>query len=109
MLRFSMNPAKRRNRQGNRNLNPDCPNHRKETHGCQSGTYATLDTTEGKIVCRLFVDSYRQALATNSLMSQNVAAATAADAGMVKIHAQTMRPATPQRTADRRLVEPTPT
>src|ERR687889_398009 len=28
---------------------------------------------------------------------------------MVRIQAQTMRPATPQRTADRRRVEPTPT
>src|SRR4029450_11387575 len=30
-------------------------------------------------------------------------------AGMVRIQAQTMRPATPQRTADRRRVAPTPT
>src|SRR5215831_4202239 len=36
-------------------------------------------------------------------------AATAADAGMVKIQAQTMRPATPQRTAESRPVDPTPT
>src|SRR4029434_6943930 len=32
-----------------------------------------------------------------------------AAAGMVRIQAQTMRPATPQRTADRRRVAPTPT
>jgi hypothetical protein len=32
-----------------------------------------------------------------------------AAAGMVRTQAQTMRPATPQRTADRRRVEPTPT
>ena len=30
-------------------------------------------------------------------------------AGMVMTHAQTMRPANPQRTADKRLVAPTPT
>ena len=32
----------------------------------------------------------------------------AADAGMVRTQAQTMRPAMPQRTAERRLIEPTP-
>ena len=32
-----------------------------------------------------------------------------AEAGMVKIHAQTMLPATPQRTAETRRVDPTPT
>ncbi len=32
-----------------------------------------------------------------------------ADAGMVRIHAHTMRPAMPHRTADRRRVDPTPT
>ncbi len=32
-----------------------------------------------------------------------------ADAGMVRIQAQTMRPATPQRTADSRRIAPTPT
>ena len=31
-----------------------------------------------------------------------------AAAGIVRIHAQTMRPATPQRTADRRRIDPTP-
>ena len=31
-----------------------------------------------------------------------------ADAGMVSTHAQTIRPATPQRTADRRRIDPTP-
>src|SRR2546423_14252304 len=35
--------------------------------------------------------------------------ATAAEAGIVRIHAQTMRRATPQRTADRRCTAPTPT
>src|SRR6185312_16017278 len=39
---------------------------------------------------------------------QYVTAEMNADAGMVRIHAQTMRPATPQRTADSRLIEPTP-
>src|SRR3954471_18695579 len=32
-----------------------------------------------------------------------------AAAGIVRIHAQTIRPAIPQRTADSRFVEPTPT
>jgi hypothetical protein len=36
-------------------------------------------------------------------------AATNADAGIVKIQAHTILPATPQRTADRRCAEPTPT
>ena len=36
-------------------------------------------------------------------------AATKADAGIVKIQAQTMLPATPQRTALARCAEPTPT
>src|SRR5512141_49980 len=36
-------------------------------------------------------------------------AATAAEAGMVSTQAQMMRVATPQRTADKRLVAPTPT
>jgi hypothetical protein len=36
-------------------------------------------------------------------------AATKAEAGMVKIQAQTMLPATPQRTADIFCAEPTPT
>ena len=31
------------------------------------------------------------------------------DAGIVRIHAQTIRPAMPQRTADNRRVAPTPT
>jgi hypothetical protein len=38
-----------------------------------------------------------------------VSAATPAEAGMVRTHAHTMRRATPQRTADSRWVEPTPT
>src|SRR6266498_429982 len=42
-------------------------------------------------------------------IAQNVAAPTTADAGMVKIHAATMRRAIPQRTADNRVVAPTPT
>src|SRR4029453_17323001 len=41
-------------------------------------------------------------------MAEGTAAMIAA-AGMVRIQAQTMRPATPQRTADRRRVAPTPT
>src|SRR6478672_3787034 len=36
-------------------------------------------------------------------------AAMKAEAGIVKIQAQTMLPATPQRTADARRVDPTPT
>ena len=35
--------------------------------------------------------------------------ATKAEAGIVKIQAQTMLPATPQRTAEARRAEPTPT
>ena len=35
-------------------------------------------------------------------------AAISAAAGIVRIQAQTIRPATPQRTADSRLIEPTP-
>src|SRR5437870_12693501 len=38
----------------------------------------------------------------------NVTAATAAEAGIVSTHAITMLIATPQRTADNRLVDPTP-
>src|SRR5215208_339966 len=40
---------------------------------------------------------------------QNDTAATSAAAGMVRIQAQTMRPATPHFTADNRRVAPTPT
>jgi hypothetical protein len=36
-------------------------------------------------------------------------AAITAEAGIVRIHAHTIRPARPQRTAERRLVAPTPT
>src|SRR4051812_40278666 len=36
-------------------------------------------------------------------------AAITPDAGMVRIHAQTIRPARPHRTADSRFVAPTPT
>src|SRR5919109_5316775 len=38
----------------------------------------------------------------------HVAAAMSPDAGMVTIHAQRIRPATPQRTADSRCSAPTP-
>ena len=38
----------------------------------------------------------------NHRITQNSVAATAAEAGMVRIHAHTILPATPQRTADRR-------
>src|SRR5271167_4461782 len=41
-------------------------------------------------------------------MSQNASMATSADAGMVRIHAHTMRRAIPQRTAEIRCVVPTP-
>ena len=43
------------------------------------------------------------------LVLTKTAADTAADAGMVMIHAQTMRPATPHRTARLPRVAPTPT
>ena len=36
-------------------------------------------------------------------------AAIAAAIGMVRIHAQTMRPATPHLTAEKRFADPTPT
>ena len=42
-------------------------------------------------------------------MTTKTTAATTAAAGMVRIHAQMMRPATPQRTARAPRVEPTPT
>src|SRR5207244_10747681 len=42
-------------------------------------------------------------------MIQNTIPATAAEAGIVRIHAQTMRLATPQRTAESLVVAPTPT
>ena len=42
-------------------------------------------------------------------MIQTVTIATPADAGIVRIHAHRMRPATPQRTAESRCVVPTPT
>lgn len=41
-------------------------------------------------------------------MTQYESAATSPDAGMVKIHAQTMLPASPHLTADARRVAPTP-
>ena len=40
---------------------------------------------------------------------QNESAATKAAAGIVRIHAQTIRPATPHFTADNLRVAPTPT
>src|ERR1700686_3900720 len=42
-------------------------------------------------------------------MSRKVPAATMAEAGIVRIHAHTILPATPQRTADKRCTAPTPT
>src|SRR5712692_10158537 len=42
-------------------------------------------------------------------MIQKASPATAPEAGMVSIHAHTMRRATPQRTAERRCIAPTPT
>ena len=41
--------------------------------------------------------------------TQKETAATNAAAGIVRIQAQTMRPATPHLTADKRRVAPTPT
>src|SRR5438874_2250858 len=38
----------------------------------------------------------------------HTAPAVTAEAGMVRIHAQTIRPATPQRTAEKRWIAPTP-
>src|ERR1035441_7947566 len=49
------------------------------------------------------------ALGLNSRISQKASMATVADAGMVRTQAHTMRVATPQRTAERRCVVPTPT
>ena len=49
------------------------------------------------------------ALGTNHRMAQNVIAATTPDAGIVNTQAHTICLATPQRTAERREVEPTPT
>src|SRR5689334_20216277 len=49
------------------------------------------------------------AFGTKNRMAQKVSAATTAAAGMVSTQAQTMRLATPQRTAERRVVDPTPT
>src|SRR5215471_10238707 len=46
--------------------------------------------------------------ATIARTSRYVPAAMRPDAGIVRIHAQTMRCATPQRTADRRRIDPTP-
>src|SRR5664280_2040280 len=49
------------------------------------------------------------ALGLNSRISQKASMATMAEAGMVRTQAHTMRVATPQRTAERRCVVPTPT
>src|SRR5581483_8411353 len=43
-----------------------------------------------------------------TLTGNHISAATAAAAGIVSTHAVTMFPATPQRTAERRFVAPTP-
>src|SRR2546427_7465166 len=48
------------------------------------------------------------AQAASRRITNHVAPATSAEAGIVKIHAQTMRPATPQRTAEKRWMAPTP-
>src|SRR5262249_58961333 len=53
----------------------------------------------------------RRALCAQALSRRSThqeTAATSAEAGMVTIHAHTMRPATPQRTAEKRCSEPTP-
>src|SRR5258707_2691862 len=47
--------------------------------------------------------------APNRCAIQKVPAPIRAEIGIVRTHAQTMRPATPQRTAERRRVAPTPT
>ena len=43
-----------------------------------------------------------------SRITQKITPAAAAEAGIVMIHAQTIRRATPQRTADSRWIAPTP-
>jgi len=48
-------------------------------------------------------------MAPNNRTVQYVTAPIAAAAGIVRIHAHTIWPATPQRTAESRLVAPTPT
>ena len=53
--------------------------------------------------------SWIYALRTNKRIIEKVTAPTNAEAGIVSIHAHTIRRATPQRTADKRVVEPTPT
>jgi hypothetical protein len=49
------------------------------------------------------------AFGTKNRMAEKVSAATTAEAGIVSTQAQTIRLATPQRTAERRVVDPTPT
>ena len=48
------------------------------------------------------------AVGLNNRIIQNATIATTAEAGMVRTQAHTMRVATPQRTAEIRLVVPTP-
>src|SRR6266699_7219522 len=57
--------------------------------------------------CSVFRHGYAPGL--KKRMAKNVPAPTNPDAGMVRIHATTMRRAIPQRTADNRVVAPTPT
>src|SRR5437868_6225849 len=71
------------------------------------------ECVDGGRCARLSVDlrgagsSYMSA--SSERVATNTAAATAPAAGIVSTHAQTMRPATPQRTARVPLVAPTPT
>jgi hypothetical protein len=53
-------------------------------------------------------DKPTYAFGTKKRIAQNVSAATTAEAGIVSTQAQTICFATPQRTADRRVVDPTP-
>ena len=72
----------------------------KECGGCE----------EGPATVWFFWNSeMRYAVGTKNRMAQKVSAATTAEAGIVNTQAQTICLATPQRTAERREVEPTPT
>src|SRR3989344_9486789 len=53
--------------------------------------------------------SGRRAQANRLRLAHHAIAAMAAEQGMVSIHASTILPATPQRTADTECAEPTPT
>ena len=55
------------------------------------------------------VSAVRWGVATRIVWAWVLTIPMSAAAGMVRIQAQTIRPATPQRTADSRRVEPTPT